>query len=151
MADHVSEQIVQAATTLVKNGGTDAGVHVFDSKFYAFQDDEVPGVGVDIDGDVTDEVLEMGHAGRAIQRTMDLVFTLKVKQNATARTALLSLRKQIEVLIGNNNTFGNLAKWAHPIRFTMEKSGDAEHPAASGELVFGVTYITPLNAPDTPL
>lgn len=150
MAAHVAEQIVAAAATLLLNGGTTAANHVFDSRVYSVQPGELPALMVDMGAEVVSVGSTFG-AARTVTHEMELIVVARAKQLSTYRATLNQLRKEVEVLLANNNTLGNLAKFIMPRSFEPILSGDADQPEAALTMTFVVTYVTALNAPDVPL
>ena len=145
MAEHVAEQIVAAAKTALTGLAT-TGANVFDSRVYPIQDAELPGLLVD-QGEESAAISSMGNS-RINERLLDLVVIAKVKQNASYRTLVNTIRKEVETKLDLGFA---PAKYVRPKSFELELSGDAEKPVASGTMIFEVLYYTAQGAPDVAL
>ena len=145
MADHVAEQIVAAAKTAL-TGLTTTGANVFDSRVYPIQDAELPGLLID-QGAEDSKISSMG-AARINERLMELVVIAKVKQDASYRTLVNTIRKEVETKLDQGLA---PAKYVRPKSFEIELSGDGEKPVASGTMTFEVLYYTAQGAPDVAL
>jgi hypothetical protein len=145
MADHVSEQIVQAAKAALTGLAT-TGARVFDSRVYPVKESDCPCLLVD-QGDEESSFDELGFA-RTVQRKMQLLVVAKVDQNAAYRTLVNTIRKEAEVALAAGLAG---AKWVLPVSCTIELSGEGEKPVASATMTFDCVYVTALGAPDVPL
>lgn len=145
MADHVAEQIIQAAKAALT--GTSAGANVFDSRLYNLQDSELPALLVD----QGDESSEIGGKGNAIelQRTLELLVIAVAKQTIDYRKRVNTLRKEVEQRLAAP-AFGALCKYCVPKSLTLELDGEGEQPVARATMKFEVLYYTAANAPDVP-
>ncbi len=147
MAEHVSEQVVEAAKAALIGLAT-TGANVFDSRVYPVQDNELPCLLID-QGNETSEIESMGF-DRITGRTMELLVVAKVKQNTSYRTLINTIRKEVEVRLAANQGIGG-AKYVQPKSCEIELAGEGEKPVASATLTFEVPYYTALSTPDVPL
>lgn len=144
MADHVAEQIVQAAKAALTGLAT-TGSRVFDSDVYPVQSGDCPCLLID-QGDESSSIDELGFT-RTSRRSLQLKVTAKVEQTVDYRKTVNTIRKEVEVALAANQALGG-AKWIQPVSCVIELSGDAEKPVASATMIFDCQYITALGAPD---
>lgn len=145
MADHVAEQIVQAAKAALTGLATTAA-RVFDSDVYPVQSGDCPCLLID-QGDESSSFEEMGFS-RSIERHLELLVVAKVEQSIDYRKTINTIRKEVEVELAAGLAG---AKWVLPISCVTELSGEAEKPIASATMKFECVYITALGAPDVAL
>jgi hypothetical protein len=148
MADHVAEQAIAAAKTVLTGLAT-TGTNVFDSLVYELQESQLPALLVD-QGDEQLDGQSLG-LSRLLERSMDLIVVAKVKQNTSYRTRVNTIRKEVEIALAGDNTLGGVVKFITPTSCQIELSGEGEKPVAAATMRFRVVYITALGAPDVPL
>src|SRR6266853_5028917 len=119
MADHVAEQIVQAAKAAL-TGLVTTGANCFDSLVYPLQSAQLPALLVD--QDVESSVISTLGIGRIYERTMDLLVVAKIEQNTNYRTVVNTIRKEVEIALAPGLTG---AKYVAPKDFKLELSGEA--------------------------
>lgn len=146
MALHAAEQIVVAAKALL-TGLTTTGTNVFDSRVYPMQYVDLPALKVD----QGDETVDQGTVGDQLDRTMELIVIVAVKQNTGYRTEVNQIRKEVEIAFAGDQTLSGLCHYVFPASTSIELSGDADKPVAEATMTFSVRYFTKFSEPDIPL
>ena len=149
MADHVAEQIVQAAVAAL-TGLVTTGANVFDSRVYPLQHSELPALLIDQESE-TAGIEGKGSGGIALLRTLTLVVIAKVEQTTSYRRTVNTIRKEVEARLALDVSLAGAAKYLSPTSFELELEGGAEEPVASGTMKFEVIYYTAFPSPDVPL
>ena len=88
-----------------------------------------------------------GMAGRIIERTLNLLITAEVKQNAGYAGARDDLIGQVEVALATSGIAG--VKSITPTGFQPELSAVGDQPVALGRQRFDVVYLTTQGNPET--
>src|SRR5258708_12330525 len=94
MADHVAEQIVQAAKAALTGLAT-TGANCFDSLVYPLQTAQLPAILVD--QSVESSVISTLGVGRIYERILDLLVVAKVEQNTNYRMLINTIRKEVDI------------------------------------------------------
>ena len=147
MANHVRKQIRDAAVAALTGLAT-TGAHVFASRVYQLQDNELPALKIDT-LDETSTISSMG-VGRVYERTVTLEVTAAVKQLATYNDTIDQIAKEVEIALAANNTLGGACKYIGPPQMALTLDGAGETPRALAALKFDVAYYTAFNTPDIP-
>jgi hypothetical protein len=146
VAAHVAEQIIVAIKSAL-TGLTTSGARVYDSRVYELQDNELPGLTIDLGNESAEQANVQGD----LERTLELVVAANVKQADGYRTTLNLMRSEVETALANAAALAALCQDVALTATEMEASGEGEKPVARAIMRFAVTYTTERGAPDTPV
>lgn len=145
MANHVRRQIRDAAVTAL-TGLTTTGSRVYDSRVYAMQDTNLPGLRIFTNNEAV-KISSMG-VTRLLERDLELVVEACVKQNDTFDDTLDLILKEVETALAAGLTG---AKYVQLKNIEIEMDGDGEKPVGVARMTFEAPYITANGTPDVAL
>lgn len=149
MADHVRQQIRQAAVTLLTGLAT-TGARVFVAHPYQIPAEQLPALIIDTPRENRDGG-SMGGASRLLERALELHVRALVRAVSGYRDTADQIAKEVELAIAGDNGLGGLAKHVTFAAMESEVIGEGDAPVCEMTLTFEVLYVTALNAPDVPL
>lgn len=141
MADHVRQQIRDAAATLI-SGMTTTGTNVFETRRKAYTSGQLPAWSVE-SGNETIDGEGAALAGNQ-RRDFELIFYGLVREldGGLAQDKLDTMCKELEAQIETGRTFGGLAKDSTLMTTEPEVDDTADQVYGGVEVVYLVTYWT---------
>jgi hypothetical protein len=149
MANHIKQQLREAAAAAVGNLTTTAG-RVFQSRVYPLQGNEVPGLCV-YTRRSDNEPLTLKRPGGRLARQIELAIEIHVKKVSNPDDELDLIQKEVEVAMSADITFGGIAKDSYLDSEDDEEDGDGERPTWQRTLVYLCMVHTADNVPDVAL
>jgi len=147
---HVRTQIRDAVVTAL-TGLTFSGSNVFAARVTQLQPDELPALLID----TADEEIKLnslaGGRNALIDRTLTLTVRVVVKEADSYEDDMDEGVRQVEAAIATDPTLGGLCKYAVLTGIEIERDGDGDLPTVKATMNYSCSYITTLNAPQTPL
>lgn len=145
MVNHVRNQVREAAAALLTGLAT-TGPHVFQSRVYPLQDEELPCLLISTEGEL------VGYMTMGFPRRQNRTITLSVK--ALSKTVLDlddvldAICKEVEVALLTPTSLPGLAKDIQLKSTAIGLHGEGERPIGVAVMSFEVTVHTRENAPD---
>lgn len=151
MANHVRQQIREAAAALLA-GLTTTGSHVFQSRVYVYNDDELPCLSVTTN---REQVSILGSGiNPLLERNLELVVIARTKLTTNLDDKLDTMMKEVEQAFNASlaaNTLSGLVKDISLASIEVEMNGDNEKPVGQATMTFNTEYFTQASAPTVSL
>ena len=145
MANHIRRQLREAVATAV-TGLTTTGARVFQSRVYALQDAELPGLRVFTKSE--EATLESIHTPVLVGRTVEIAIEGVAKANTDLDDTLDLISKEVETALSLGVTVSGRTVQVAYLGCEQELSGEGERPTGTIAMRFEALLFNTANAPD---
>src|SRR6185312_7360153 len=145
MTKHIRQQVREAAAVLLTGLAT-TGPHVFQSRVYPLQEEELPCLLISTEGELV-EYMTMGFPRRQ-KRTLTLSVKALSKTVLDLDDVLDGICKEVEVALLADTSLSGLAKDTQIKSTATGLHGEGERPIGVAVMSFEVTVHTREDAPD---
>lgn len=147
MADHLRQQIREAVGTLIRDGDTDAGTNVHETRVFNLENTKLPAVNVYTSED------NIVNTTLSVPRTQIRIIDLTIECYAMGLSTSVDdsidqLTKQVEILLMADVTLGSLVKDVKLKATKLDFDGEGKQIVGMAALSYEVTYAVIENRPD---
>lgn len=146
MANHIKRQIREAVGTALGSLTTTQS-HVYQSRVYPLQGNELPGLCV-YTSKSDNELITLKRPGARMARQIEVSIEIHVKKVADPDDQLDLIQQEVEIAMSADHTFGGLAKESFLDSEDDEMDGDGEQLTWQRTLTYVFMVHTYDNAPD---